>query len=174
MKVTKKLAAQMVNIGRTTFYRHITEKPISVDANGQIDVSELIRVYGSENVKTPDQLKQMKQSGVASGEHDGTQKTLSLEADILRLKEELETVNLERHRERSQLTEQIENLQSSLKHSMEQNGNLTRLLTDGRAQEEKLKNQKQTEHEEKIQSVLDILKNIETTSRKGLWARLFG
>jgi len=174
MKVTKKLAAQMVNIGRTTFYQHITEKPISVDANGQIDVSELIRVYGSENVKTPDQLKQMKQSGVASGEHDGTQKTLSLEADILRLKEELETVNLERHRERSQLTEQIENLQSSLKHSMEQNGNLTRLLTDGRAQEEKLKNQKQTEHEEKIQSVLDILKNIETTSRKGFWARLFG
>lgn len=174
MKVTKKLAAQMVNIGRTTFYRHITEKPISVDANGQIDVSELIRVYGSENVKTPEQLKQMKQSGTKLGEHDGTPKISSLEGEVARLKEELEKINLERHRERSQLTEQIENLQSSLKQSMEQNGNLTRLLTDGRVQEEKLKNQKQTEQEEKIQSVLEILKNIETTSRKGFWARLFG
>ncbi len=161
----------MVNIGRTTFYRHITEKPISVDANGQIDVSELIRVYGSENVKTPEQLKQPKNK---SSEHDGTQKDTSLEAEVTRLKSELEKINLERNRERSQLTEQIENLQSSLKQSMEQNGNLTRLLTDGRAQEEKLKGQKQSEQEEKIESILETLKELSQPKPKGLFAKLFG
>lgn len=174
MKVTKKLAAQMVNIGRTTFYRHITEKPISVDANGQIDVSELIRVYGSENVKTPEQLKQMKQSGTTLSEHDGTPKISSLEGEVARLKEELEKINLERHRERSQLTEQIENLQSSLKQSMEQNGNLTRLLTDGRAQEEKLKNQKQTEQEEKIETILKVVQNLTENRPKTFWQKVFG
>lgn len=161
----------MVNIGRTTFYRHITEKPISVDANGQIDVSELIRVYGSENVKTPEQLKQPKNK---SSEHDGTQKDTSLEAEITRLKSELEKANLERGRERSQLTEQIENLQSSLKQSMEQNGNLTRLLTDGRAQEDKLKSQKQTEQEEKIETILKTLQGLSEQKPKGFWQKLFG
>jgi hypothetical protein len=34
MKVNKKLAAQMVGPGRTTFYRHIEEKPISVLSDG--------------------------------------------------------------------------------------------------------------------------------------------
>lgn len=161
----------MVNIGRTTFYRHITEKPISVDANGQIDVSELIRVYGSENVKTPEQLKQPKNK---SSEHDGTQKDTSLEAEVARLKSELEKANLERSRERSQLTEQIENLQSSLKQSMEQNGNLTRLLTDGRAQEDKLKSQKLTEQEEKIETILKTLQELSEQKPKGFWQRLFG
>lgn len=171
MKVNKKLAAQMVNIGRTTFYRHITEKPISVDANGQIDVSELIRVYGNENVKTPEQLKQPKNK---SGEHDGTQKDTSLEAEIIRLKSELEKANLERGRERSQLTEQIDNLQSSLKQSMEQNGNLTRLLTDGRAQEDKSKSQKQTEQEEKIETILKTLQVLSEPKPKSFWQKLFG
>lgn len=171
MKVNKKLAAQMVNIGRTTFYRHITEKPISVDANGQIDVSELIRVYGNENVKTPEQLKQPKNK---SSEHDGTQKDTSLEAEITRLKSELEKANLERGRERSQLTEQIDNLQSSLKQSMEQNGNLTRLLTDGRAQEDKSKSQKQTEQEEKIETILKTLQELSEPKPKSFWQKLFG
>jgi hypothetical protein len=171
MKVNKKLAAQMVNIGRTTFYRHITEKPISVDANGQIDVSELIRVYGNENVKTPEQLKQPKNK---SSEHDGTQKDTSLEAEITRLKSELEKANLERGRERSQLTEQIDNLQSSLKQSMEQNGNLTRLLTDGRAQEDKSKSQKQTEQEEKIETILKTLQELSEPKPKSIWQKLFG
>lgn len=171
MKVNKKLAAQMVNIGRTTFYRHITEKPISVDANGQIDVSELIRVYGSENVKTPEQLKQPKDK---SSEHNETHKDQSLGAEIVRLKSELEKFNIERNRERSQLTEQIENLQSSLKQSMEQNGNLTRLLTDGRAQEEKLKTQKQSEQEEKMEAILKTLENMNKQKPKTFWQRLFG
>lgn len=171
MKVNKKLAAQMVNIGRTTFYRHITEKPISVDANGQIDVSELIRVYGSDNVKTPEQLKQSRNKPT---EHDGTQKNSSLEAEVSRLKSELEKVSLERNRERSQLTEQIENLQSSLKQSMEQNGNLTRLLTDGRSDEEKQKSQKQKEQDEKIESILKTLQSMNEEKPKTLWQKLFG
>ena len=171
MKVNKKLAAQMVSIGRTTFYRHITEKPISVDANGQIDVSELIRVHGNENVKTPEQLKHPTNK---SSEHDGTQKDTSLEAEITRLKSELEKANLERGRERSQLTEQIDNLQSSLKQSMEQNGNLTRLLTDGRAQEDKSKSQKQTEQEEKIETILKTLQGLSEQKPKSFWAKIFG
>lgn len=171
MKVNKKLAAQMVGIGRTTFYRHITEKPISVDANGTIDVSELIRVYGGENVKTPEQLKHPANKDMG---RDGTSRDTSLDGEVSRLKGELEKLNSERSRERAQLTEEIENLRSSLKQSMEQNGNLTRLLTDGRDQEEKLKDQKQTEQDEKLESVLQKLQELSASSKKGFWGKLFG
>ena len=86
----------------------------------------------------------------------------------------MEKANLERNRERSQLTEQIDNLQSSLKQSMEQNGNLTRLLTDGRAQEDKSKSQKQTEQEEKIETILKTLQELSEPKPKSFWQKLFG
>lgn len=171
MKVNKKQAAQMVNIGRTTFYRHITEKPISVDENGKIDVSELIRVYGSDNVRTPEQLKAGKSKKT---EQDGTQENTSLQDEIRQLKGELERTNSERTRERELLTEQIENLRENLKKSMEQNTSLTRLITDGREKEAKLKDQKQDEQEAKLSAMMEKIDQLAAESKKGFWKKVFG
>jgi hypothetical protein len=57
---------------------------------------------------------------------------------------------------------------------MEQNGNLTRLLTDGRAQEDKSKSQKQTQQEEKIEAILKTLQELSAPKSKGFWQKLFG
>ncbi len=170
MQVSKKLAAQMVNIGRTTFYRHIKEKPISVGSNGKIDVSELIRVYGSNNVRTPEQLEQAKNNkNVPSGTHRNTP---SID-ETTQLKEEITKLEKERLREREQLTEEIENLRSSLKDSMSQNKNLTSLLTDQRELSKKDKDQeKQTET---LFTVLQTVKELQEQQniKKGIWKRLF-
>jgi len=50
MQVTKPEAARMVGVKRSTFYKHIKDKSISVTNDNKIDVSELQRVYGYENV----------------------------------------------------------------------------------------------------------------------------
>jgi hypothetical protein len=166
MKVNKKLAAKMVGIGRTTFYRHIEEKPISVDSDGQIDVSELIRVYGNENVKTPEQLKA---SSKTPDVHDGTQQNTQLLEEIKRLKGEIDTISMERRRERDQFSNEIEHLRNSLKQSMDQNNSLTRLLTDERTKEEKLVDQKKVEQEDKLETVLKTLQSLEAAQKKSWW-----
>ena len=163
MKVNKKKAAQMVGIGRTTFYRHLEEKQISVDSDGRIDVSELIRVYGNDAVKTPEQLKQSRSKTV---EQVGTQ-SVQMEEEIKRLKSEIENLNSERRREREQLTDQIETLKSNLEKSMSQNSNLTTLLTDERSQTEKLADQKKSEQEEKLEAVLATVKKINDQQNEG-------
>ena len=173
MKVNKKLAAEMVGIGRTTFYRHIKEKPISVDDRGKIDVSELIRVYGNENVRTPEQLEQEKKE---PKEHDGTPTNIRLEEEIKRLKSELEKSDLERSRERAQFTEEIESLRENLNKALSQSDNLTKLLTDQRNQEDKQKSQKEREQEGKLDALLKSVQKMEDEQnrKKGFMERLFG
>jgi hypothetical protein len=166
MKVNKKLAAKMVGVGRTTFYRHIDEKKISVEHDGRIDVSELIRAYGSDNVKMPGQLEQS--TDTANG-HSGTPENSQIGDEVKRLKNELEGFTIERKRERDQLNDQIENLKSSLKQSMDQNQGLTRLLTDGRTAEEKRSAQKESEQEERLEQVLRTVKTLEERQKARWW-----
>lgn len=169
MKVSKKLAAELVGIGRTTFYRHIDEKPISVDASGKIDFSELLRVYGNENVKTPDQLKKAKQNK----EEGSDDADVTLKSEVERLKAELSKANSERQREREQLTEEIENLRNSLNKSMDQNGNLTRLLTDQRDKDLTTLTDKEKAQEETLQELIARVKEIQEAQKvpEGLLAR---
>ena len=168
MKVNKKLASKMVGIGRTTFYRHIEEKGISIDSDGRIDVSELIRVYGNENVQTAEQLNMPKKKTV---EHNGTQPNPALEVEIARLKTDLENLAQERRREREQLNDQIEHLKTSLDKSMSQNEGLTRLLTDQRSQAEKLSEQKKSKEEEKLDTLLQTVQKLQEdqTAKKTWW-----
>lgn len=166
-KVNKKLAAKMVDVGRTTFYRHIEEKGISVDADNKIDVSELIRVYGNDKVKTPEQLKQS--SKVSEG-HVGTVEDSNLAAEVKRLKAELENQGLERKRERDQFSDEIDHLKKLLDKSMDQNNSLTRLLTDERASGERTALQKETEQEEKLETVLKAVRSLEERQRQHWWS----
>lgn len=165
-KVTKKLAAKMVGVGRTTFYRHIEEKEISVDDNGQIDVSELIRVYGNGNVKTPEQLKSAAKD---PGEQAGKIQSAQLAEEVSRLREELSKEGAERRRERDQLNDQIEHLKSALNKSMDQNAGLTRLLTDERSNEEKLSEQLKAGQEEKLEAVLKTVQTLQANQVKLWW-----
>lgn len=150
----------MVGVGRTTFYKHIKSKPISVDSSGKIDVSELIRVYGNENVRTPEQVEKNK------GEQEGTQKSVHLNKEIAQLNAKLESVETERKREREQLGEEIETLRRNLDKAMSQNDSLTRLLTDQRSETEKNKSQKDEEQSKKLDSVLEKIEKLEQESQK--------
>lgn len=160
MKVNKKQAAKMVGIGRTTFYKHIKSKPISLDHKGRIDVSELIRVYGNENVKTLEQVSNKK------NEHDNTPKSVQLNEEITRLESELDSIKKERQREREQLEEQIDNLRKTLDKAMSNNDNLTRLLTDQRNQEEKGKLQKEQKQSDKLDALLEKIEKLEAEAQK--------
>jgi|JI10StandDraft_1071094.scaffolds.fasta_scaffold62704_2 type I site-specific restriction endonuclease len=165
MKVTKKDAADMAGVGRTTFYRHIEEKRITIDPDGRIDVAELARIYG--NIMTLEQAKAAKR---AKKEPKPANQELSLELELKRLREALETSNLERKRERDQYTDQIEHLKSSLEKSMSQNEGLTRLLTDERSKEEKLVEQVQSEQNKQLDLVLNVVRELQATqNEKKIW-----
>ena len=64
MKVSITKAAKMVGVQRSTFYRHVKEKGISLEDTDtkrpKVDVSELVRVYGDQ-LKTIEQVEQKKQ-----------------------------------------------------------------------------------------------------------------
>ena len=133
MQVSLSEAAKMVGITRSTLYVHIREKGISViDAKTKrpkIDVSELVRVYG-DKVTPLDQITASRDSKTAEGGQN-----LATEMAVLR--ERLKTAELERERERRQLSEQIENLQEMLKKEQEVVGKVTAQLTDQRSSAEK-------------------------------------
>jgi len=160
MRVNKKQAAQMVGIGRTTFYKHIKSKAISVDSKGRIDVSELIRVYGNENIRTLEQASKEK------SEHSSTQKSVRLNEDLAHLKSEMDTIKKERQREREQLEEQISNLRQTLDKAMSNNDNLTRLITDQRKTEEKSKVQKEQKQADKLDSLIKKIDQLEEDAKK--------
>lgn len=164
MKVDKSTAAKMVGIGRTAFYRHIKSKPISVSQDGKIDVAELIRVYGNENVQSPEQTKT---SSRTKKEQEGTHEDVSLREENVRLKKELELLSTERRREREQFSEEIENLRSNLKDSMDQNKKLTLLVTDQRES----KNQESSLQTQVLKSVLEKLETLEASrkEKKSMW-----
>ena len=118
MKVNKTQAARMAGVGRTTFYRHLKERKIAEDANGMIDVADLQRVYGEEYLKT---LEQSEQGARRRG---GTPPDVYLENEVRRLQSALETAD----RERNHLCDQIKLLSDTLRHSLDQNRDLTSLL----------------------------------------------
>lgn len=144
-------AAKMVGITRSTLYTHIKDKGISVidgdTKRPKIDVSELIRVYG-------DKVRPLNDAPVTKApKADAAHQDIITEVTVLR--EKLKTVDLERDRERRQLSEQIENLQEQVKRQQEIVGKVTALLTDQRSAD------KHREQEaEQAQRVADLEKKV--------------
>lgn len=156
MQVSISMAAKMAGITRSTLYDHIKDKGISlIDANTKrpkIDVSELIRVYG-DKVKLPEEINDNSKNvkSLASHSNDPT-----LSSENKALKEKVEMLEKERDRERRQLTEQIENLQDSLKKEQETVSKITALLSDQRPNTEKV-SEKEFERIERLEKSLEHL-----------------
>jgi len=129
MKLSLNKAAQHYRISKSTLSEALNTGRLSAskDDRGrwQIEPSEMDRVFplnGHEQSpsRSPNPSKSNGQNG--------------LEADLEALRQQLDAVNLEREREREQLTDQIADLRRRLDGETEERRKLTALLTDQRAE----------------------------------------
>ena len=142
MQVSISKASEMVGVTRATFYRHVDKKGISVtkdeEGNPKVDVSELIRVYGSKiktvstSVSNDTRLSSSEQHTVQDHNTPSSPK-FSAELELLKEKikhlEENKTVyEEERKRERHQFEERVEQLQNTLDKAQENQNKTTALL----------------------------------------------
>ena len=184
MEVKAAIAHKMVGISKPTFYKHVKEKPISTSTkNGalMVDVSELIRVYGEENLKTPEQVEQesqKKNKDTNKSPEDGAFVSLEEKIELERLREKVSNFD----KERKQLLDQIDTLKDYYEKSEEQRNKITALLTDQRDEKQKFhdKEKLQTETLERLEKELLELKEqqikilSEKVKKKGVFSRLFG
>ena len=155
----------MAGVTRATFYRHIKSKGISVnkdeDGNPKVDVSELIRVYGSK-IKPPSETEKLNSSDTSKMKEpiqNNTPTSIQIQMELLKerisnLEAEKQYLDTERLREREQLTEQIDTLKEHLSSSQDQQKRLTLLITDQREKEE---GREQNETERKIDELSKLL-----------------
>ncbi len=141
-------AARMVGIkSRSTFYRHLKTKGISIsnDDQGQprINVSELIRVYGSK-VKMPEQGGEKLPKDTRPAKHPSQDETSNdktqlevLKERVMHLQSAKETGELERRKERELYQDQISDLRKILTEEQGQNKRLTALISDQSGSERK-------------------------------------
>lgn len=158
MQVSLSEAAKMAGITRSTLYAHIKEKNISViDAETKrpkIDVSELVRVYG-DKVRPLSEIEA--QNTAKKSNALDTPNNLAVEVAVLR--ERLKTSEVERDRERRQLSDQIENLQELLKKEQDVVSKVTAQLTDQRSSADKLASRDE-EQSKKFASLETMVKDL--------------
>lgn len=142
--ITLGQAAEMCGWSKGALSKAIKSGQMSVHAKTkagfQLDPAEVLRVFPkkTETLKNEQSETPQKYSGNSA---------LSAEVDALR--QQIATAELERSREREQLTDRIDSLQQMLADEKSERRQLTALLTDQR--------------EKPVQP-----------PRKGLWARLVG
>lgn len=137
-------AAEMCGWSKGALSKAIKSGQMSVHAKTkagfQLDPAEVLRVFPK---KTETQANEQLET---ARKHSGNS---ALSAEVEALRQQIAAAELERTREREQLTDRIESLQQMLADEKSERRQLTTLLTDQR--------EKVTE-----------------PSRKGLWARLRG
>ena len=139
-KVNISTAAKMVGVDRSTFYRHVAEKGITLEEKNtkrpKVDVSELIRVYG-DKVKSPNQVQQSNDTHkVLSTTPSNTSTEEQIELHTLR--EKVKYLESLRETEKRGLEDQIELLKSLLESERAEKNKATALLTDQRSGADKL------------------------------------
>lgn len=172
-KVNISTAAKMVGVDRSTFYRHVAEKGITLEEKNtkrpKVDVSELIRVYG-DKVKTPDQIQQQKNNQEVS---PTTPHNTSAEEQIElhTLREKVKYLESLRESEKRSLEDQIELLKNLLETERTEKSKATALLTDQRSEADKMAAFEKTlkELSETQTKIMEDLSN-----KKGFFAKLFG
>jgi len=184
MKVKAAIAHKMVGISKPTFYKHVKEKPISTSTkNGalMVDVSELMRVYGEENLKTPEQIEQeslKKKKNTKTHTEENISLSLEEKIELERLREKVSNFD----NERKQLLDQIDTLKEYYEKAEEQRNKITTLLTDQRDEKQKSQDKKELQAEtlERLEKELLELKEqqvkilSEKVKKKGAFRRLFG
>lgn len=130
MKLTLNQAAKDCGRAKSTISKAIKTGKLSHEKGDKgaylIDQSELYRVFpptGREHTSVP----------VANRENEQGNSALQAELDAIR--DKLETLNLERERERSQLTEQIEELREQVKEQRADFRQSLAILQDHREQQ---------------------------------------
>lgn len=163
MKVSISEATRMVGLkSRSTFYRHIKKKGISLsedeEGNPRVDISELIRVYG-DKVKTPEQLAKAKKDKSNNNDTPNTKQVIHTKTpDIVQielevLKERVKTLETERERERNLLENQVNDLKSALDKAQD----ITLLLEDKRVGQGA---NKEAELDSKLKKMEDVVEEL--------------
>jgi len=127
-KVNLTEAAKRVGVTRQTFYRHIEKKGISTSKDEQgnrlVDMSELARVY--PKLDTSDMSESDKELHNHTPKKSNSDRMLQGEVDALR--DQLAALNIEREREREQLSDTIEDLRQRLDKSEDERRDMSQRL----------------------------------------------
>jgi len=131
----------MVGVDRSTFYRHVGEKGITLEEKNtkrpKVDVSELIRVYG-DKVKPPDQVQQKRGRQEFLSTTPPPITSVEEQIELHTLRERVKYLESLRESEKQSLGDQIELLKSLLETERADKNKATALLTDQRSEANKL------------------------------------
>jgi len=129
MELNKYQAAKAVGVSRTTLDRHIKQGKLSTGKDGRgrivINMAELERVYKKVDIGTPSNT-------VASQQSETVTVDSVLQQELNAVREKLDTIEIERSRERKQLQEVIDDLREDRDHWRDQAKQATALLEDKR------------------------------------------
>jgi hypothetical protein len=176
-KYTISAANRITGKSRTTILKHIRQGRLSCELDGDdnkvIDRSELIRAYGAECDFSREEGGSIGSRAVAGS--DGV-----VQQQLHTVQQQLDMVNKERERERSQFQQQIDNLQDSLKLAQETANKAMLLLENRSGVGEWQKPLKQLEerlasHESSIQKAREETRGqtIKEIKDKPFWQLLF-
>ena len=148
IKLSLNKAAKEAGIAKSTLLDALNNCRMSAEKNEkghwEIDPSELFRVFPKTSSYNPEEPIQ-----TPFKNHQKTVQNSALEIEVKMLKEQIERMDAERERERSQLTDQIEALKEQAERQSADHRQALAVLTDQRE------------------------KAVEQPKR-GLWARLVG
>ncbi len=144
-KLSLNKAAKEAGVAKSTLLDALNNGRMSAGKNEkghwEIDPSELFRVF--PKTSSPDSEKPIP---TTHGNHKVPSETSALEVEVKMLREQVENLNLERERERVQLSDQIEDLKAQAERQSADHRQALAALTDQR----------------------------EKTPHQGFWARLRG
>jgi len=130
MKLTLNQAAKECGRAKSTLSKAIKSGKLSAERGDKgaflIDTAELYRVFPRSS--NGDQRLPIENPLNEQGNRD-------LEREVETLREQINTVNLERERERTQLSETISDLRSRLDRESEERRALTAMITDQRGRQ---------------------------------------
>lgn len=158
----------MVGVDRSTFYRHVEEKGITLDKTSTkrplVDVSELIRVYG-DKVKSPDQIRQdnnLKEVTHPTLPNNSVEEQIELHT----LRERVKHLQELRDTEKRGLEEQIEILKKQVETERAERQRATALLTDQREDKQK--------EDSRLSNIEKSIQTIYQNQNRSWRERLFG
>lgn len=148
VKLSLNKAAKEAGVAKSTLLDALNAGRMSAEKNEkghwEIDPSELFRVFSKTS-----SAEHRKPIPTPPENHQKTIQNSALEIEVKMLREQIERMDLERERERSQLTDQIEALKE---HAERQSA----------------------DHRQALAALTDQREKAQRSPQRGLWARLIG
>lgn len=147
-KLSANRAAKEAGIAKKTLLEAMSSGRLSADKNDkghwEIDPAELFRVFPKSGFSEPEKPKPTHQE-----EPQSVPENSALQVEVKMLREQIDRMDTERHREREQLADQIDNLRAQIERQSADHRQALAAITDGRPQASE-------------------------PSKRGFWARLVG